>query len=1154
MSSVDSIWADMQKESKIVMTEKKKEKIGIVTKQSCKSSAVKKTKKSEKVIKAKKDKKANIENCLNLVSYVSQAEDTIGAESNEGGEPPELSMTPEELVMRLQRPIQQTKDENLSIRRSAMQYLHDLLLHKLKDKLPDSTMNLLLDELSKPILRRFGDSGAEKIRELAVDIMTYLIKRCRNLVGLLPYLFPVVMDRLGRQYGFDTETNIFIHDVEAHEKWKRGAAVSRQDQAANGTHGVAVVTVIEPSEEIRLRLLKLMTSLLEETVRRGTSNLIHPYFHDSILFIQAHLRDPFPDIKLEACRSLTVLARQPCLNQGMVYYALAIARATLPVLRHRHAKVRCAAVRLVTASIAVPYKAKCRGAGTDAVVDLIGYNAEDSIPIAAFYGGHTSVNYLAELTVDRVVSVRLETAKMLAEFITSLPDRYDHRTRLVPFLLNAVNDEDEQVCEVAMKALAIAGAEYERENESDIIERRQYGVDGDRRALHDEKLPSPFKERPRLGERLYVRGCTRRFIKPLLGELTDWKSKTKLSSAGLMRTVIVYCEEALTQDLNVLVPSLCTAFKCLQPDEGDVFKVLSECCELLGRFIAPDSYVPFLLPRLKGELAVLPTGTDGSGRALVLLLAKLFMQGSSPKELVKHAEELCLALTDEVVLTSGIFDLKSRALHACGSLVNALDQSGAALEAHYLTSGRLAHKTRLLESLVYGLLIWRHDPTLRGEANTILARLACVEARDDAVAKPNVRRFNELLRLTPLKADESKELEVCKGWLVEWLVCKYAEQISARACSAYPLDVLWEVDDVSHIVLSELMCLISDPPTMVNLLVKLDTMFNGLVEAEEEIEDVAFWDEWASLISTCCSRFLQCSDHSEGLLQNYLLSILRRLCLERVTKLESPNNSSRFEAVASFLQLGDHHSWNQIRRKDALACTGILSGFLSPSAQVSMRCKSCSAIGQLVRVGVKGRLKSFQKMKKSQNVRSEWLDVACSVYDPLLLLLQDPVEGVRIEAARALQDILFFVSPTGSYCHTREKDSVDEEWVSLSDLKDDNLPPKNQFISFDDFLRCVVPLLRSDTDGDWSVEESPDASLDAVDVLLQQSAVIDPAAFMSRLSEFAPLMGRLSELESHGELLMSFEEGAAKDGPSTKTSPDIGIAGPQNRANDLDLD
>lgn len=33
------------------------------------------------------------------------------------------------------------------------------------------------------------------------------------------------------------------------------------------------------------------------------------------------------------------------------------------------------------------------------------------------------VNYLAELTVDAAVSVRLETSRMLAEFITTLPDR-----------------------------------------------------------------------------------------------------------------------------------------------------------------------------------------------------------------------------------------------------------------------------------------------------------------------------------------------------------------------------------------------------------------------------------------------------------------------------------------------------------------------------------------------------------------------------------------------------------------------------------------------------------------------------------------------------------------------------------------------------------
>ena len=54
----------------------------------------------------------------------------------------------------------------------------------------------------------------------------------------------------------------------------------------------------------------------------------------------------------------------------------------------------------------------------DAIVDLIGYTAEDTIPVAAFYGHHTTVNYLAELTGDPVAAVRLETACMLAEFLT----------------------------------------------------------------------------------------------------------------------------------------------------------------------------------------------------------------------------------------------------------------------------------------------------------------------------------------------------------------------------------------------------------------------------------------------------------------------------------------------------------------------------------------------------------------------------------------------------------------------------------------------------------------------------------------------------------------------------------------------------------------
>ena len=145
-------------------------------------------------------------------------------------------------------------------------------------------------------------------------------------------------------------------------------------------------------EKVRLALLQLVSqSLIEPILIRGSSPQLHPYFHDLILFLQAHLRDPYPLCKLEACRILALLCRHPALNQGMILYALAIARASLPVLRHRHAKVRCGGVQLLRAACCTPYKAKCRGAGTDAIVDLIGYTAEDSIPIAAFYGGHRTV-------------------------------------------------------------------------------------------------------------------------------------------------------------------------------------------------------------------------------------------------------------------------------------------------------------------------------------------------------------------------------------------------------------------------------------------------------------------------------------------------------------------------------------------------------------------------------------------------------------------------------------------------------------------------------------------------------------------------------------------------------------------------------------------
>lgn len=69
----------------------------------------------------------------------------------------------------------------------------------------------------------------------------------------------------------------------------------------------------------------------------------------------------------------------------------------------RHAKVRLAAIQALRMTVKVPDRAKVKGAGTSAIVDLVGFREDNVLPVAAFYGrGDTTVNYLAEVKCPRL--------------------------------------------------------------------------------------------------------------------------------------------------------------------------------------------------------------------------------------------------------------------------------------------------------------------------------------------------------------------------------------------------------------------------------------------------------------------------------------------------------------------------------------------------------------------------------------------------------------------------------------------------------------------------------------------------------------------------------------------------------------------------------
>lgn len=66
---------------------------------------------------------------------------------------------------------------------------------------------------------------------------------------------------------------------------------------------------------------------------------------------------------------------------GMCYFSVALCRCILPHLRHRHAKVRAAAVDAYRACVHIPNREKRKGAGTETIAELIGFREENVLPV-----------------------------------------------------------------------------------------------------------------------------------------------------------------------------------------------------------------------------------------------------------------------------------------------------------------------------------------------------------------------------------------------------------------------------------------------------------------------------------------------------------------------------------------------------------------------------------------------------------------------------------------------------------------------------------------------------------------------------------------------------------------------------------------------------
>jgi len=120
--------------------------------------------------------------------------------------------------------------------------LNDLQLGAVQNQI-----QLLLNGTHTSVFKRFSDTS-EKCRELALQITIKFCLAAPDLTKCIPFLIPSILSRYPDCF-FDQEQNVFIHDMEKHEEFKRGKATERQDKQAL-VHGVKKIEVVESSEEV----------------------------------------------------------------------------------------------------------------------------------------------------------------------------------------------------------------------------------------------------------------------------------------------------------------------------------------------------------------------------------------------------------------------------------------------------------------------------------------------------------------------------------------------------------------------------------------------------------------------------------------------------------------------------------------------------------------------------------------------------------------------------------------------------------------------------------------------------------------------------------------------------------------------------------------
>jgi hypothetical protein len=345
-------------------------------------------------------------------------------------------------------------------------------------------------------------------------------------------------------------------------------------------HVLAKLT--ESSEEMRMLYIKLMESLVFQEFDNDDIRL---FVQDIVNIARTMCMDPCTTIVVEACifvRNMTIK-----LKELLFYFNAILARGLLYAITHKQSKLRLVALD----ALEVLMTCSPNKMNVEIMENLIGFNDPNLVPIKDFYEPSTRLNYLALLVSDPSPAVVKRFFEMITKWLLELQDKYDHESRLMPYLLSGFFIDNEDINVYILERFDEIGKQYEVDYEKDIREDRQHGIDA-KWTQYCEKVgfyPPPFKTRPRLGCRILIKKYVRRYIKNLCKEFDSIEESIRARVANLILYSIVFTEEHITEYLDQTLLCFERELSKTKNKNKDIQETIIKTLKLIGRFCDYDS-------------------------------------------------------------------------------------------------------------------------------------------------------------------------------------------------------------------------------------------------------------------------------------------------------------------------------------------------------------------------------------------------------------------------------------------------------------------------------------------------------------------------------------------------------------------------------------